>query len=66
MNEKMTIRGVEYLKYVNEDGRDCLKRYDNEYKMWIELVFSNEDHGVREYLMNELSEKYIKRTALSL
>jgi hypothetical protein len=51
--QKVIIDGEEYTLFI-ENGNSVLKRYDKEYKMWVELEFlgksESESREIAEYV----------------
>lgn len=62
LNEEILIhKGTRYIKKINEDGRVSLKSYSEKHKIWVTLIFSKEDHGMRKYLTDMLTNEYIQK-----
>jgi len=58
--KEMIIEGVKYDLTYEEDGKPVLKRYNDKYKMWEELVFSTEqDSSINERVTEMLSKIFI-------
>lgn len=67
--QKVIIDGEEYTLFI-ENGNPVLKRYDKEYKMWIELEFlgkyESESNEIAEYITQTLSKEYIESMCSTL
>ncbi|MFD2663070.1 hypothetical protein [Paenibacillus thailandensis] len=66
---EVVIRGQKYIQFINDDGRVSLKRFNQEYKMWVELTFTEdeeEDKEAREGFLQLLIGEYFKSQDLNL
>ncbi|WP_339820697.1 hypothetical protein MKZ15_06230 [Paenibacillus sp. FSL R7-0216] len=59
--QKVVAGGIEYTYDIDEHGRDTLKTYDEEFKVWGTLIFSEEDTDAEVKLIEALSKEYISK-----
>lgn len=63
--EEVILDGEKYELIHNKDGTDTLRQYDEEYKMWISMIY-NPNSGleplerVKEILINDYLERVTK------
>lgn len=67
LKEKIIIDNKTYEVVIFEDGTARLKRYDDKYKMWVILNFSNEFHPeIDKLITNTLSKIFLDKKSMSL
>ncbi|MNK85828.1 hypothetical protein D3C87_1057220 [compost metagenome] len=59
--QEVIIGDTKYIYEIDEYGRDTLKMYDEEFKVWGVLVFSKEETDSEERLIDALSNEYLKK-----
>jgi hypothetical protein len=53
MDNKIIIGDTEYIKDIDQNGELILKRYNNKYKMWVNIYFAKESD---EKVMEEIQD----------
>lgn len=54
--------GDKYELMKNESGEISIRRYNEKYKMWVRVIFSNNpSNDPAEYIKEILSKQYIER-----
>lgn len=64
--KEVVINDKKYSYHYNECGSLSLKRYNDKYKMWVKLNFTDHETDVINQVIGSLSELYIQQELASI